>query len=168
MLADECPSPDCYGVPLVRPPKSGDEKDPRKQCVICGSIFVDQVDSRGQTSLVLHEAVGQRAPGPSSQASQILNVPPVLQDSAQLASVQLLNPVNLQPEHVSTPVAFQQPQSNLHTTLALESTMQSLTERLQSLSSAISLDVVLIGQTAEAISKVSHAILSVRELQRGA
>lgn len=30
MLADECPGSDCYGVPLVRPPKRGGEKDPRK------------------------------------------------------------------------------------------------------------------------------------------
>lgn len=30
MLADECPNVTCYGVPLVRPPKSGNDKDPRK------------------------------------------------------------------------------------------------------------------------------------------
>lgn len=30
MLADECPSAECYGVPLVRPPKPGGGKDPRK------------------------------------------------------------------------------------------------------------------------------------------
>lgn len=30
MLADECPNSQCYGIPLVRPPKSGAEKDPRK------------------------------------------------------------------------------------------------------------------------------------------
>ena len=30
MLADECQNPDCYGVPLVRPPKPGGGKDPRK------------------------------------------------------------------------------------------------------------------------------------------
>lgn len=30
MLADECPNPNCYGIPLVRPPKAGGEKDPRK------------------------------------------------------------------------------------------------------------------------------------------
>ena len=30
MLADECPNPECYGVPLVRPPKPGGGKDPRK------------------------------------------------------------------------------------------------------------------------------------------
>lgn len=30
MLADECPGPTCYGVPLVRPPKVGNDKNPRK------------------------------------------------------------------------------------------------------------------------------------------
>ena len=30
MLADECPSAECYGIPLVRPPKPGGGKDPRK------------------------------------------------------------------------------------------------------------------------------------------
>ena len=30
MLADECPNGECYGVPLVRPPKPGGGKDPRK------------------------------------------------------------------------------------------------------------------------------------------
>lgn len=30
MLADECPNEHCYGIPLVRPPKSGGDKDSRK------------------------------------------------------------------------------------------------------------------------------------------
>ena len=30
MLGEECPNETCYGIPLVRPPKSGTEKDPRK------------------------------------------------------------------------------------------------------------------------------------------
>jgi hypothetical protein len=30
MLGDECPNDTCYGGPLVRPPKKGGEKDPRK------------------------------------------------------------------------------------------------------------------------------------------
>ena len=30
MLADECPNSECYGVPLVRPPKPGGGKNPRK------------------------------------------------------------------------------------------------------------------------------------------
>lgn len=31
MLADECPNSQCYGIPLVRPPKG--DKDPRKVCL---------------------------------------------------------------------------------------------------------------------------------------
>jgi hypothetical protein len=34
MLAEECPNPLCFGVPLVRPPKSGGRKDPRKVIVL--------------------------------------------------------------------------------------------------------------------------------------
>lgn len=34
MLGDECPNARCYGVPLVRPPKAGGEKDPRKACTV--------------------------------------------------------------------------------------------------------------------------------------
>ena len=30
MLGDECPNVRCYGVPLVRPPKKGGSKNPRK------------------------------------------------------------------------------------------------------------------------------------------
>ena len=33
MLADECPNSDCYGIPLVRPPKTGAAPDPRKASV---------------------------------------------------------------------------------------------------------------------------------------
>ncbi|KDQ07471.1 hypothetical protein BOTBODRAFT_120035 [Botryobasidium botryosum FD-172 SS1] len=32
MLAEECPNESCYGVPLVRPPKTGGE-DPTKVCL---------------------------------------------------------------------------------------------------------------------------------------
>lgn len=30
MLGEECPNIRCYGIPLVRPPKTGEERDPRK------------------------------------------------------------------------------------------------------------------------------------------
>jgi hypothetical protein len=30
LLGDECLNEECFGVPLVRPPKAGGEKDPRK------------------------------------------------------------------------------------------------------------------------------------------
>ncbi|KAF9006460.1 hypothetical protein BDQ17DRAFT_284785 [Cyathus striatus] len=52
MLADECPNLDCYGVPLVRRPKAGGEKDPRKECVICESIYLTEVDWAGREQLI--------------------------------------------------------------------------------------------------------------------
>ncbi|KAK7696640.1 hypothetical protein QCA50_001298 [Cerrena zonata] len=42
MLADECPNSECFGIPLVRPPKAGGGKDPRKECVICHTIWVNR------------------------------------------------------------------------------------------------------------------------------
>lgn len=71
MLADECPNNQCYGIPLVRPPKSGAERDPRKvprdlniflyaklttrrvpqECVICRTVYIDAPDGSGLQQL---------------------------------------------------------------------------------------------------------------------
>lgn len=40
MLGEECPSARCYGVPLVRPPKTGIDKDPRKVCGYLASLDI--------------------------------------------------------------------------------------------------------------------------------
>ena len=53
------------------------------------------------------------------------------------------------------------------TVVALGNSLQSLTDRLQVVSSPGTFDATLIGQTADAISKVSQALLSVKQLQRG-
>ncbi|KAI0301838.1 hypothetical protein B0F90DRAFT_1715778 [Multifurca ochricompacta] len=42
MLADECPRSTCYGIPLVRPPKASRDKDPRKECVVCGTVYMTE------------------------------------------------------------------------------------------------------------------------------
>jgi Sjogren's syndrome/scleroderma autoantigen 1 (Autoantigen p27) len=69
MLAEECPNESCYGVPLVRPPKAGGGKDPRKvslysvyfatlrtrvrqECVICSRVYIYQQDAYGLDRLV--------------------------------------------------------------------------------------------------------------------
>lgn len=91
MLADECPNPQCYGIPLVRPPKAGGEKDPRKvcrnlspipakcstclqECVVCHTVYVDETDARGIEHLVPMEQTSTRsraaADGPPSAPSQ--------------------------------------------------------------------------------------------------
>jgi len=48
MLADECPRSTCYGIPLVRPPTAGRNKDPRKQCVVCGTVYVTETEKKAQ------------------------------------------------------------------------------------------------------------------------
>jgi len=48
MLADECPRRTCYGVPLVRPPNAGREKDPRKECVVCGTVYPAAIEKKPQ------------------------------------------------------------------------------------------------------------------------
>jgi len=53
MLADECPNPRCYGVPLVRPPQAGGGKDPRKECVACGTVYILEGDEHGWDRLVI-------------------------------------------------------------------------------------------------------------------
>jgi len=56
MLADECPGPTCYGVPLVRPPKAGGEKDPRKVCLPNSFRYpaLSLTTDRNVSSVVLH------------------------------------------------------------------------------------------------------------------
>jgi len=48
MLADECPGSSCYGIPLVRPPKSGRNKNPPKECVVCGTVYVTDTERKTQ------------------------------------------------------------------------------------------------------------------------
>lgn len=78
MLAEECPNERCFGVPLVRPPKPGGEKDPRKvrrsmspntsrlilgqECVICKTVYVTEVDWAGRERLVPENSVEDVVP----------------------------------------------------------------------------------------------------------
>ena len=48
MLGEECPRSTCYGIPLVRPPKTGQEKDPRK--VRSYSVATPKADMCGQNT----------------------------------------------------------------------------------------------------------------------
>ncbi|KAN0124521.1 hypothetical protein V8E52_002170 [Russula decolorans] len=48
MLADECPRDTCYGIPLVRPLTAGRDKDPRKECVVCGTVYVTETEKKTQ------------------------------------------------------------------------------------------------------------------------
>lgn len=40
MLGEECPNTRCFGVPLVSPPKTGIDKNPRKVCGYPASLVI--------------------------------------------------------------------------------------------------------------------------------
>jgi len=174
MLADECPNERCFGVPLVRPPKPGGEKDPRKECVICKTVYITEVDWAGRERLVPENSntdavtpvVGNKGKAreieepksralhlePSSTTSQLLSAPPAnIHASGQIATS--LVPINTM---LSTLDESAQ---------GLELTLRTLSARLTLLTSGQS-DPSSIGSVADAISKVVHALGQVRQVQR--
>ncbi|KAG8955721.1 hypothetical protein FRC04_007712 [Tulasnella sp. 424] len=70
MLGEECMNPDCFGVPLVRPPKRDGAKDPRMECVICGNVYMEARDSRGFTTLQVVEPSPNAASSAGNSASR--------------------------------------------------------------------------------------------------
>ncbi|EIN10698.1 hypothetical protein PUNSTDRAFT_142655 [Punctularia strigosozonata HHB-11173 SS5] len=69
MLADECPNPRCYGIPLVRPPRVGGSKDSRKECVACETAYVTEKDMNGWDRLVPSDSSAARSEPPSNEAA---------------------------------------------------------------------------------------------------
>jgi len=183
MLADECPSDTCFGVPLVRPPKLGGGKDPRKECVICGTAYVDEKDVNGWYRLARLSDV----PGPSSESPAAVHISASDRSKGKgivSSGIHTLpsNPINL-PKHVSnitsgTPASGSlQPEplvpSESSTNAALEASVNALEASLHALSRRLTsltgeqlvVDPASISQTADAITKVSAALIQVKQLQ---
>ncbi|EPS95377.1 hypothetical protein FOMPIDRAFT_1132570 [Fomitopsis schrenkii] len=174
MLADECPNPTCYGIPLVRPPKPGGQKDPRKECVVCGAVYIYENDAPGAHLVPL-----QPSPNTSAGLSTLLPQPPPAP-----VPVPAWRPISA-PRldlHASTSVArageedrvqrniVLPPASGSH--LAVQESVQSLelalhvlSGRVTVLSNGTTLETALIAQTADAMSKVAQALAQVRQLQ---
>lgn len=170
MLGEECPNSTCFGVPLVRPPKAGGEKDPRKECVICGNVYITDVDYAGRESMILagndtslngnNAAALSPYLAPSKAAIALTSNESDQQprrEPIQLSTSQTLEPVTSAP---SASLALDE------SSQALQATLQSLSLRLRFLTSAHpGLDVASIGSTADAISKVTQALTHVKQLQ---
>jgi len=173
MLADECPSSTCYGVPLVRPPTTGRDKDPRKECVVCGTVYVTEtekkvVEGSGATakgkektseSPAVHAVVG-----PASPASKVTHSDPVFPATSSFP--QGSNP----PVPTFPSRAFSNPIPTSDDTLAnsskaLGATLDALSQRLMLLSGQTFLDPVTISQTADAIAKTGQALAVINMLR---
>ncbi|KAJ7368212.1 hypothetical protein DFH08DRAFT_830737 [Mycena albidolilacea] len=176
MLAEECPNERCFGVPLVRPPKPGGEKDPRKECVICKTVYITEVDWAGRERLVPENAVEDVVPpvtGSKGKTREIEVEDPKsralrLEPSPSAPQIVLALAADI---HASGQIASSSvPTNTLLSTLdesarGLESALRALSGRLATLASGQA-DPSSIGSVADGISKVVHALGQVRQLQR--
>lgn len=186
MLADECPNTQCYGIPLVRPPKAGGERDPRKECVVCHHVYIDQVASNGIRNLVpmqsgsVQPSTSQLPSAFASSSVQSTTANRGLNNSQSSVPAATKLPTEATTYSSSPAEASQlRPAANLagspsgsttiltlqHSATALESSLAALTDKLTSLSKGPVVDAVYIGQTADAMSKVSQALTHVKQLQ---
>ncbi|KAF5370058.1 hypothetical protein D9758_001129 [Tetrapyrgos nigripes] len=153
MLAEECPNSQCYGVPLVRPPKSGGEKVLRKECVICSGIYISEVDSFGIERLVPFPA---DVPTPTTRTQ---HVPPSRANtvsSASLMDTRTILATN------STATALES------AARSLELTLLSMSERLTTLVSNPALaDPAVLSTISDTIGRTTQALSQVKQLQRG-
>jgi len=190
MLAEECPNESCFGVPLVRPPKAGGGKDPRKECVICGTVYVSENDSSGWERLVpvnrsVSEQVQKDTPPfsssslePVTSASRNKGEAVAGNDVRQMPSHAMSSTIktgglelpSVQDAHLMKPIAQTAPKNKTVSALevaanALELSLHTLSERLTFLSSGQSLlNAPSIAEAAEAINKVTEALTQVKRL----
>ncbi|KAF7966795.1 hypothetical protein HWV62_37003 [Athelia sp. TMB] len=190
MLAEECPNSTCFGVPLVRPPKAGGGKDPKKECVICGIVYVSEIGQNGFEQLVPLNA-------PQSKSAQSL--PSADLDASTLGAREKGKGKAIEPEGVNQVLSshmspWQDPQLRPYTLIpspeghspgniempvpqnmsipalvmaatSLELSMQTLSHKMLSLSNGtMPLDLNSIGLTADAIGKVTDALAKVKQL----
>ncbi|KAF7301340.1 hypothetical protein MIND_00699200 [Mycena indigotica] len=152
MLAEECPSPTCFGVPLVRPPKAGGDKDHRKECVVCRTVYITEVDSVGRDILVPERPAPASIVEPPPAIASVLVQPPTVPSTP---AYPLLTATSSASKPQSLKTALEQ------SAVALEDSLRVLNSRLMTSTT----DSLSIGNTADAISKVAHALAEVKKLQ---
>ncbi|KAH9062046.1 hypothetical protein EDB87DRAFT_1560067 [Lactarius vividus] len=186
MLADECPGRTCYGIPLVRPPKTGHEKSPRKECVVCGTVYVTEKKAQGLDSLVPVTSSGTKQEESSGgllvgsnatlkgkeKASGNRDVPvvaPWVADSASPAiGTSYVAPAVPSLSQESKPPPPSAPTEDVLASSwkALGATLSALSQRLLHLSSQPILNPVTISQTVDAIAKTGQALEVISTLRR--
>ncbi|KAF4619944.1 hypothetical protein D9613_005187 [Agrocybe pediades] len=188
MLGDECPNESCYGVPLVRRPKAGGEKDPRKECVICGKVYVTEVDWAGRETLVPYgsnteseqksQAVAQSASASSAKESAATDIvqhfsSPFGRQENHVGENQRhsrVMPANVPPSDITATAkpssSGVSPSEGLYdqTSAALQQSLRALSTKLMSFGPYA--EPSSIGATADAISKVALALVNLQPLQQ--
>ncbi|KAG1833051.1 hypothetical protein EV424DRAFT_1013952 [Suillus variegatus] len=185
MLGEECPNIRCYGVPLVRPPKGGEERDPRKECVVCGTVYVTDVSEGWQRLVPAPPAIGTRS---SSGAGNSMSSAPMTLGSRDKGKAVMRNIPSqsspLLPASESSKLTINIPKptrdlannsERLHASVpstnayspaqALKLSLDAISQRLaQICETANQMDVASIASAADAINKVAQALSQVRQL----
>ncbi|PCH41184.1 hypothetical protein WOLCODRAFT_131753 [Wolfiporia cocos MD-104 SS10] len=181
MLADECPNSTCYGVPLVRPPRTGAEKDLHKECVFCGTVYVDEQGPSGSRLVPvdaanpLRRSAGQSMPEPAPSTSASTTVIPrqgkgrandVFEPLVPQSSAETVMPSAFQVAPATSSFTPSSTTSALEASAkSLEATLHALSGRLYQLTNAPVVEPSSIAQTADTISKVTQALSQVKQLQ---
>ncbi|KAG2077506.1 hypothetical protein BDR04DRAFT_1066303 [Suillus decipiens] len=176
MLGEECPNIRCYGIPLVRPPKGGEERDPRKECVICGTVYVTDVSEGWQRLVPAPRAIET---GSSSGAGNSMLSAPITLGSRDkgkavmhsLPSQRLVSTVLTVVLRHSDDISQNASVPSINAVMvhspaqALKLSLDAMSQRLaQICETANQMDVVSIASTADAIHKVAQALSQVRQL----
>lgn len=145
MLADECPNPTCYGIPLVRAP--GDKETTPKECVVCGSRYMPngEVQIPGQPKPNNSNTNGPKIPEGGVSESKVFEA----HDNSTSAPKRPSSP-RAQPGEIPRSKSSSPTIANLHKALdKLDELLVDATNRA---------DISRIRDCAEAISKVATAL----------
>jgi len=166
MLADECPNSNCFGIPLVRPPQAGYEKSTKKECVACGTVYIDEghglvITNTNANALAIDLATRDNSTGSMLQSDEkrperhsSLISPPRRQDSKNTL------PASMGLQSQSTFASLDSAAASLDLSL------RSLSKRLAVQSSSTDgMDVMSIGSTADAMGKVLSVMERIQNLR---
>ncbi|KAH8830829.1 hypothetical protein DL96DRAFT_1594475 [Flagelloscypha sp. PMI_526] len=183
MLGEECINEACVGIPLVRPPSNGTDKDPRKECVVCGAVYTLEATGGGPPQLVPFNSPAPANKSsrdqPSSQGSSASTRTPSKQVSSTwptpIEEEPTLKPnefpVILQPAVLPSPPRSnktnqQAPSDLAFPEQALRQALKALSERLSAQSSGSRLDPSSIADTSDAILKTTLALGELVKLRK--
>ncbi|KAJ3720447.1 hypothetical protein C8R42DRAFT_608584 [Lentinula raphanica] len=175
LLGEECINETCFGIPLVRAPKSGNEKNPNRECVICGRVYVGEGDlveaevSQPQPSAQISSIPTHPVETSGSHLSSTVTKPrlPTESDNVSLPSLGLHEPIGSIP-HPATSIANESTLSALNiTTHTLEQTLITLSGRLSSsVGPTTFIDPQTISLVVDTITETTHALAEVKKLER--
>ncbi|CAE6531941.1 unnamed protein product [Rhizoctonia solani] len=178
MLAEECPNDECWAIPLVRYPRArpGAEPDPRKECVVCGTVYVN--NENGQ--LVAQRATPSRtttAPPPqpnSTRGTSTRTREPATQSTHPTSRPSTsFTPAAAGPSTAErTPVTQSLPKSSTASSYgpaedALSGALEALSQRMIHVSLGTDINTKQVKETAEAMETVMRVLDIAKNLRSG-